>query len=171
MSGINNTSLTNNLTPSVTQEVALKIQLRIPHSFTPGIMVYSYQNAWASTALQIICYAYHKLYSPVDNELEFLDRVGLYLNEKIAVKVTERIAAHEPKKRQLHHRPWWRGKMERQHKRRITNFDGGRYCILCGSIVGSEVLVWFAFSVLFVKLMILILLRTINNRYFARCVQ
>ncbi len=129
-----------NLTPPVTtQEVALKVPLRIPHSFNPGIMVYSYQNAWASTALQLICYAYHELEdSTADDELEFLDRVGLYLNQKIAIKVTERIAtAHESKKRQLHHRAWWGGKMEQKHKYGI----GGHNCILCGgSIVRSEVL-------------------------------
>ncbi len=106
-------------------------------------MVRNYQNAWASSAMQIISYAYHEAYSPADNGLEFLNRGGIYLNEKFGGgNVTERIVHESPKR----HHPWWRRrKIIQQH---ISNFNKSRHCILCRNMISSEVLfLWFALSV------------------------
>ncbi len=131
---------------STTQEIALKIQLNIPHNFTPGIVVLNYRNAWTSTTLQIISYAYREAYasSAMNNEFEFLDRVGLYLNQIFVVNGTGRIIHVPPKQHQFHRNSWRKGELKQNHKYYTVSFNKGdhHHCVLCGNIFDSEVSVW-----------------------------
>ncbi len=123
--------------------MALKLKLSIPHSFSPAITIRNYQNAWVSSAMQIIAYAYHEAYSRADNDLEFLDGCGQYLNQNFrGGNVTERIV-HKSQNR--HHKWWRRRKIEQYHH---AEQNKSFYCILCRNVASSEALFsCFALSV------------------------